>query len=61
MLITNINTLKQALANIRLESLTLPESVAALLEKAVNEPNSGVTTDQVLEALKNEQGSTRAG
>lgn len=53
MLITNINTLKQALANNRLESLTLHNSVTALLNKAMNEPNSGVTTEEVLEVLKN--------
>ncbi|SQD77597.1 hypothetical protein [Moritella yayanosii] len=48
--ITNPNTLKQALANIRLESLSLSQDVKSLLNKALTDPT--VTTTQVLELLR---------
>jgi len=50
MLITNPNTLKQALANIRLESLSLSQDVKFLLDKALTEPT--ITTTQILELLR---------
>jgi hypothetical protein len=48
--ITNPNTLKQALANIRLESLSLSDDIKYLFEKALTDPT--VTTTQILDILR---------
>lgn len=50
MRITNLNTLRQALANNRLESREPSKDVKALLEKTLT--GSNVTTTQVLELLR---------
>jgi hypothetical protein len=48
--ITNPNTLKQALANIRLESLSLSDDIKCLFEKALADPT--ITTTQILDVLR---------
>jgi len=48
--ITNTNTLVQALANIRLESLSLSEDIKELLNKALTDPL--ITTDHILVILR---------
>ena len=42
--ITNVNTLNQALANIRLESLSVSDEIKTLLEKALTDPSISTTT-----------------
>lgn len=46
----NQNTLKQAIANIKLESLAMPKDVEELLNRALSD--SSITTEQVLELLR---------
>jgi len=48
--ITNANTLTQALANIRLESLSLSDDIKCLLSKALTDPT--ITTDHILAILR---------
>jgi len=48
--ITNANTLVQALANIRLESLYLSEDIKELLTKALTD--STITTEHILSILR---------
>lgn len=48
--ITNANTLRQALANIRLESLDLSEDIQSLLNKALTDKT--ITTDHILAILR---------
>ncbi|MGB0942695.1 MAG: hypothetical protein ACPGUE_09850 [Marinomonas sp.] len=50
MRITNPETLRQALANNRLESRKPSKEVLALLEKALSDPT--ITTTQVFELLR---------
>jgi hypothetical protein len=48
--ITNQNAVKQALANTRLESLTVPPEVIALLEKALKDDS--IDTNYILNLLR---------
>lgn len=50
MLITNPNAVTQALANIKLESLVLPEEILALLNKALT--SQSIDTTAILNLLR---------
>lgn len=50
MLITNPDTVKQALANIRLEGLFVSQDIKDLLEKALSDPS--ITTEYILKVLR---------
>ncbi|MGK0271783.1 MAG: hypothetical protein ACI88H_002449 [Cocleimonas sp.] len=45
--ITNLDTLRQALANIRLESLTLPEEIETLFNKVLSDPDFSLDTEDI--------------
>ena len=50
MLITNPNAVKQALANVRLESLSIPSELQALLDKALK--GDPIDTSPILDLLR---------
>jgi hypothetical protein len=49
-IITNANTVKQAIANNRLESLALSKDILILLEKALTDKT--ITTTYILDVLR---------
>ena len=51
MKITNVITLRQALANIRLESLSLPKDVEELLEEFLADPSISLDTKDIEKML----------
>jgi len=50
MLITNQNAVKQALANIKLESLAPSEDILKLIQKALN--SDSIDTSYILELMR---------